>query len=278
MNNTDPKFNTQMNCPVCSSAMHNCFKAEVLGKYQAEYEVCNSCGYLRAHDPHWLEEAYSSAIAQADTGLIARNITIANKLVGVLYWVLKETGNNRYLDVAGGYGMLTRIMRDFGFDFYWSDTYCNNLLARGFEYKQSFGHCRVATAMEVLEHVTNPVSFIEEIFSFSGANSLVFTTELYEGNPPEPNAWWYYSFSTGQHVGFFQRRTLIAIATRLGLYFASKNGIHILSKSIINESLLSMVTGRVGSRIAPLLIRSRLNSKTITDHHLMLDKISKEKR
>lgn len=254
--------------------MHDCFKTEVLDKYQAQYQVCSTCGYLRAHDPHWLEEAYSSAIAQADTGLAMRNVALACKIAPVLYWVLKERGEGRYLDAAGGYGMLTRLMRDFGFDFYWHDKYCNNLLARGFEYKQSYGACHVATAMEVLEHVTDPVFFIEETLAFSGANALLFTTELYEGAPPEPDAWWYYTFSTGQHIGFFQRRTLLAIADRLGLHFASANGIHILSKTAVNERLLGRVTGRWVSLIAPWWVRRCLGSKTISDHHLMLHKNS----
>lgn len=256
--------------------MKACFTAQVLNKYQAHYEVCNECGFLRVHEPHWLEEAYSSAIAQADTGLIMRNIAIADKLAGVLYWLLNERGGGRYLDAAGGYGMLTRLMRDMGFDFYWRDKYCNNLLAVGFEYRQSFGACRAVTAMEVLEHVTDPVLFIEETLAFSGANTLLFTTELYEGAPPEPEAWWYYAFSTGQHIGFFQRRTLAAIAGRLGLHFATANGIHVLSKNAVNERVLGAVTGRWFSRLAPWWVRRRLGSKTMADHHLMLQKIGKD--
>jgi len=150
-------------------------------------------------------------------------------------------------------------------------------LALGFEYSSAIGSCNVVTAMEVLEHVTDPVAFIKEMFSFSGANSLVFTTELYEGEPPKPDAWWYYSFSTGQHIGFFQRRTLVVIAQKLGLYFASANGIHVLTKTPINECLLSIVTGRIGSRLAPFWIRKRLNSKMMTDHYLMLNKINNDK-
>jgi hypothetical protein len=261
-----------MSCPVCSSAMRDCFQTQVLGKYHAQYEVCNACGFLRAHEPHWLEEAYSSAIAVADTGLVARNIDISSKLAGVLYWVLDERGDGRYLDAAGGYGMLTRLMRDMGFDFYWLDKYCNNMLAPGFEYRQSYGACRVVTAMEVLEHVTDPVSFINETFTFSGANVLLFTTELYEGEPPQPDAWWYYAFSTGQHIGFFQRRTLKAIADRLDLFFASANGIHVFSKKPVNERLLGVVTGRWGARIAPWWVRRRMGSKTMADHYLMLQK------
>ena len=262
-----------MACPICSGPMESCFTARVLGKYSAQYEVCNKCGFLRAHAPHWLDEAYSRAIAAADTGLVMRNIALACKLSGVLYWVVGERGEGRYLDVAGGYGMLTRLMRDIGFDFYWSDKYCDNLVALGFEFSHAQRPCRAVTAMEVLEHLTDPAAFVEETLALSGAQTLLFTTELYEGPPPQPNAWWYYAFSTGQHVGFFQRRTLEVLGARLGLHFASANGLHIFSKAVVNERLLRAVTGRLVSRVAPWWIRRRLGSKTMSDHLLMLQRI-----
>lgn len=263
-----------MECSICSSSMEVSFTAQVLGKYPAQYEVCHECGYLRAHEPQWLEEAYSSAIAAADTGLVMRNFSVACKLAGVLYWVLDGRGEGRYLDAAGGYGMLTRLMRDFGFDFYWADKYCNNLLVPGFEYNETIGPCSAVTAIEVFEHLTDPAAFIEETLAFSGAQTLVFTTELYEGSPPQPGDWWYYAFATGQHIGFFQRRTLETLGVRLGLQFSSANGIHIFSKAAVNERQLRAVTGRLASRIAPWWIRRRLGSKTMNDHQMMLEKIS----
>lgn len=253
--------------------MESCFTAQVLGKYSAQYEVCNTCGFLRAHAPHWLDEAYSRAIAAADTGLVVRNIALAHKLAGALYWVVGESGQGRYLDAAGGCGMLTRLMRDLGFDFYWADKYCDNLLALGFEYSHARGACRAVTAMEVLEHLTDPAAFIEETLAHSGAQALLFTTELYQGHPPQPDEWWYYAFSTGQHIGFFQRRTLEVLGARLGLQFASANGLHIFSKAEVNERLLRAITGRWASRVAPWWIRRRLGSKTMSDHELMLQRI-----
>lgn len=263
-----------MECPICSSTMGVSFSALVLNKYQAQYEACSKCGFLRAHEPHWLEEAYSSAIAAADTGLVMRNISIAYKLAGVLYWVFGERGKGHYLDAAGGYGMLVRLMRDLGFDFYWADKYCDNLLAPGFEYSDRLGGCRAVTAMEVMEHLMDPAGFIEETLASSSAQAIIFTTELYEGPPPKPEAWWYYAFATGQHIGFFQRRTLEILGARLGLQFASANGIHILSRTSVNERYLRVVTGRFTSRLAPWWIRRRLGSKTMSDHQLMLQKIS----
>lgn len=246
--------------------MAPCFQAKVLEKYIAQYQVCGSCGFLQAQEPHWLEEAYSSAIVDADTGLVMRNISIACKLSGVLYWSLGNSGRGKHLDIAGGYGMLTRLMRDLGFDFYWIDKYCDNLLARGFEYKRELGECSVVTAMEVLEHLIDPVSFIKETMATSGAHTFVFSTELYEGPPPKPEAWWYYAFPTGQHIGFFQKRTLEILGKQLGLKFFSANGLHIFSKLELNENLLRIVTGRWASRFAPWWVRRRLGSKTMTDH------------
>lgn len=262
-----------MACPICSGMMEACFDAQVLGKYPAHYEVCTGCGFLRAHEPYWLDEAYSSAIAAADTGLAMRNISIACKLAGVLYWITGQRGQGRYLDAAGGYGMLTRLMRDFGFDFYWSDKYCNNLMAPGFEYRQELGACQAVTAMEVLEHLTDPVSFIEETLAFSGAPYLVFSTVLYEGRPPAPDAWWYYSFATGQHIGFFQRKTLEVLAAKLGLQFSSANGIHVFSREAVSERRLDFVTGRWVSPVAPWWVRRCLGSKTQSDHQLMLQNL-----
>ena len=169
--------------------------------------------------------------------------------------------------------MLTRLMRDLGFDFYWADKYCDNLLAPGFEYSHALGGCHAVTAMEVLEHVTDPAAFVEETLDISGAQALLFTTELYEGSPPQPDSWWYYSFATGQHIGFYQRRTLQALGARLDLRFASANGLHIFSKKPINEGLFRMATSHWASRFLPWLIRRRLGSKTMSDHQLMLRKI-----
>jgi len=256
-------------CPICSSEMRHAFEAQVLKKYLAQFEVCDACEYLRARDPHWLDEAYSSAIAAADTGLVMRNISLAFKVASTLFWVLGERGKGQYLDAAGGYGMLTRMMRDLGFDFYWSDKHCENLMARGFEYSPAVGNCEAVTAMEVLEHLTDPLSFVENTLKESGADSLIFTTELYEGAPPAAD-WWYYAFPTGQHIGFFRRSTLEVLGGRLGLQLISANGLHILSRRKLSQNKLFWACRPWLSKGSSLLIRRRLGSKTMDDHLKML--------
>jgi Nif-specific regulatory protein len=40
------------------------------------------------------------------------------------------------VDCAGGYGILVRLLRDYGVNALWSDPYCENVLAKGFESRE----------------------------------------------------------------------------------------------------------------------------------------------
>ncbi|MEI7784012.1 MAG: methyltransferase domain-containing protein [Betaproteobacteria bacterium] len=247
-------------------------KAQVLHKHLAQYENCSECEFIRVQEPFWLEEAYSSAIAAADTGLVMRNVSLAAKVSSSLYWVLGERGDGLYLDAAGGYGMLTRMMRDLGLNFYWSDKYCENLMARGFEYAANLGKCRAVTAMEVMEHLLDPVQFVENLFKETGTESLIFTTELHPGRPPTPD-WWYYAFPTGQHIGFFSQKTLKTIAHRLDLKFFTANGLHIFSRHDLSRIKFYWASRPLIARISSLFVRHQLGSKTMADHQQLMEHI-----
>lgn len=251
-------------CPICSSAMRNVFNAKLLNRYEIGYHQCSECGLLQTEKPYWLDEAYTDAIAEADTGLVMRNFSFASKLAALLYLEFDVKGS--YLDVAGGYGMMARLMRDYGFDYYWEDKFCRNILARGFEADKSANPFVALTAFEVLEHVHDPLAFIQETMQQHGSRTLIFSTELYEGEEPPAKGWWYYAFSTGQHISFYQRKTLEKIGERLGLDFFSLNGVHILTdKAVRSTSLLKIATGRVAPLFA-FWVRRKLGSLTLSDH------------
>ncbi len=256
-------------CKICSSPMNPAFTTIVLGKYEGTFYYCHKCGFLCTHEPYWLEESYSFAIASTDTGLLSRNVAVAGRMAVLLYVFLCERGNGRYLDIAGGYGLLTRLMRDFGFDFYWSDKYCQNLVARGFEYSSDLGGCRAITAIEVLEHVEDPFKFIKDAMEIGQTDTLIFTTELFEGNPPAPDQWWYYSFETGQHISFFKRSTLEILAINLGLHFATNGWLHIFSRKKINRFLFCICTGKLAALMYPL-VRRHLGSLLMDDHNFLV--------
>lgn len=213
-------------CPICRSPTEPAFTARVLYRHDAPFRVCPACGYLHAEHPHWLAEAYSSAIASADTGLVARNLDLAGKLAGLLWGLFG--GEGRVLDTAGGTGLLTRLLRDRGYDVRWEDPYCANQLAVGFEAAPDDDGFEAVTAIEVMEHLPEPLPFIERQLARSRTRTLIFTTELHEGPPPAPD-WWYYAFEMGQHIGFFQRRTLEHLARHFGLQLHSARGVHLLT-------------------------------------------------
>jgi hypothetical protein len=260
-------------CPICASSMAECFRATVLNRHEAIFDLCASCDYLRARRPHWLDEAYTDAISLTDTGLLQRNQAIARQL-RALFAVLGDNPAARYLDFAGGYGVLTRLMRDSGFDFYWSDRYCRNLLAPGFEYRVEMGACRAVTAFEVLEHVEDPRAFVVEAMAAGQADMLVFTTALYAGAPPARD-WWYYSFDTGQHISFFTHKTLARLADVLNLHFTSKRDMHILSRSPLSAARINVALGRLGYVIGEVARRQR-TSKVWPDHLAMSQQLRNE--
>jgi Methyltransferase domain len=253
-----------VNCQICGENMSPAFIATVLCKHEATFDYCESCGFLSARNPHWLEEAYSSAIASTDTGLVMRNISIARRLAVMLYFLMGERGHGHYLDAAGGYGMLTRLMRDYGFDFYWSDKYCENLLSKGFEFSNKKMPVTAVTAFEVLEHVQDPLDFINRTLLEAGSETIIFTTELFEGKPPMPESWWYYAFNAGQHISFYQEKTLRVIADKLGCNLYMNNNFHLITKKHFNPNVYNFVTGRL-AQILSIYVQKKMQSKTFSD-------------
>jgi len=267
---------TGSSCPICQSTLDYVFTATVLRRYDVKYYYCANCGLTKTEDPYWLEEAYQDAVAAADTGLVQRNLAMVSRLSVLLYYGFDPYG--RYADIAGGYGMLVRLMRDIGFDFYWDDKYCRNELARGFEVEPMKGPFTALTAVEVLEHLSDPCGWIQGQLRYYGANSIICTTMTYEGTAPPDRSWWYYSFETGQHISFYQRRTLQFIGQRLGLGYWHLHGLHVLSDNTLrSNTLLTRLLAYPGLSaylLTPLsfYVKRKMNSMTFSDHMDLLKK------
>lgn len=250
-------------CPVCAQGMRAWFRETVLRKYPVQYFYCNGCGLLRTEEPYWLDEAYGSAIAAADTGLLQRNLSIAKVLSVLLFFLFDRRA--RYLDIAGGYGVLTRLMRDAGFDFYWWDKYCPNLFARGFEAEATQPPFTAVTAFEVLEHVPDPLAFVQEALSAAQTRTLIFSTVLFQRTPPKPRDWWYYAFSTGQHIAFYQARTLRVMAQRLGLRAYTAGSFHVFTDRAMNPAVYRLLASRLAFALYPVIAPWQ-SSFTMSDH------------
>jgi hypothetical protein len=257
-----------MLCKICGAPAQLYFTRTVLNRHEVSYFYCASCGFLQTEEPYWLDEAYQNAIANTDTGLVYRN-ELFSRLASVLFfYTLPRDG--KFVDAGGGYGMFVRLMRDIGFDFYWTDIFCQNLLARGFEADTTKPPFVAVTAFEVMEHTPTPMQFIRDTMNRYGSRTLLFSTETFEGEPPAPDAWWYYSFATGQHISFYQRRTLKAIATQLGLHCYSKGMLHMITDRKIHPLVFRLLTTQRVASLLSFVVRRSMRGRMMTDHEVIM--------
>lgn len=254
-----------MICKICGSEAEKKFDVKIMHKYDAEYFYCSKCGFLFVGNPVWLEESYKSAINISDTGIMDRNLHFSQIVSLLIYYIFDK--NKKFIDYAGGYGIFTRLMRDIGFDFYWQDVYCDNLLARGFEFKPELQNkVELLTAFEVFEHLVNPMDEIKKMFDLSG--NIIFSTLLLPDPVPEPGKWWYYGFEHGQHVSFYSPRTLSYIAEKSKLNFYSYKDVHLFSRKKLNYNIFKalILFSKLGLYI---YVKKKMKSKIWEDHTLL---------
>lgn len=248
-------------CRVCGQKAIAVYEGIILGLHRVGYFDCPACGYFQTESPYWLEQAYSSAVNELDTGILLRNLDSLR----VVVMTLLATGrlHGRVLDHAGGYGVLVRLLRDAGVDAYWRDPYCQNLLARGFEGDQE--PFDLITAFEVVEHLVDPVEDLARLLQ--QAPYVLLSTELVPSEGPPAPDWWYLGMEHGQHIGFLRARTLQYVAERLGCEVRSVGSSHhLLARPGVPGAWRGLVKLRRAWR---LVARYGLTPKTMSDFELM---------
>lgn len=252
--------NLSDSCRICAAPARYVFTQPVLGR-EVNYFECARCGYLQTQSPDWLDEAYSRAINDVDTGIMYRNRINIGRVVMTLLACGRLRG--RVIDYAGGYGILVRMLRDAGVDARWRDKYCENVLARGFE--ADFGSGDVLTAFEVFEHLIDPVAELRTMLG--EAPIVLLSTELIAGPGTPSPEWWYLGPEHGQHVGFFRAATLRWMAEHIGCHHATDgNSVHMFSRGPVPAAWQPLL--RV-QRIWPLVARLCLHSKTNSDFEML---------
>lgn len=250
-------------CRVCGAVVAPLWQGHVLD-LNVSYFQCDACGYVQTEKPYWLERAYTEAVNSSDTGIVARNLSNAKIVLATLLTLGKLDG--KVVDFAGGYGILVRLLRDYGVDALWSDQYCQNLVARGFEHRGE--PADLVTAFEAFEHFVEPAKEIDKLLAI--APNILLSTEIIADPPPAQSEWWYYGQEHGQHIGFFRIRTLKKLAQDRGKILLSNGAsYHLITDQPINKKVW-MVMIRA-SNLMPTLLRRRLVPKTWSDHLSMVE-------
>lgn len=249
-----------MDCKICQHKSDKIFSARVLNKYEVDYFYCSFCGFLQTEDPYWLSEAYADSITLSDTGMLERNTFFADHISLVLSISFNREG--KYLDYAGGYGIFTRMMRDIGYDFYWTDLFTKNLVARGFEYSDNLKPIEAITTFETFEHFVHPIEEIEKMLAIS--STIIFSTQLLPEPVPNPDQWWYYVLNHGQHISLYSKKTIEYIAKKYSLNYYSFGTFHIITPKHLNVIFLKFILRFQRFGLRNIILRS-LRSKTFSD-------------
>ncbi len=204
-----------------------------------DYFQCSSCEFIQTEDPFWLKESYLSPINSEDTGIIIRNLLLAKRTSAILFFLFDKNGN--FLDYGAGYGLFVRIMRDYGFNFFWADPFTENLFARSFEYDAKHSNkIELITSFECFEHFADPIKEIENMLSIS--NSILFSTETFISGTPNPDKWNYYYFSHGQHISLFSLSSLRYIAKKFNMnFYTNGKSFHLLTHRSLNNILFNIL-------------------------------------
>lgn len=252
-------MDTLETCRACRNKSSIFLMNGTIFEKEIDYFECQTCGYVQTAEPYWLESAYTNAINASDTGIMWRNQNNAKIVLSTLFILGKLNG--KVVDWAGGYGILVRLLRDYGIDAFWSDMYCENLLAKGFEHTNNGAD--LVTAFEAFEHFLDPQAELDKLLAV--APNVLLSTELVPYPAPPQNAWWYYGKEHGQHIGFFRLTTLEQMAKKHGKHLISDgHSYHLITSQPISIKYWKLI--RRITNFIPNIFTFGLKSKTWDDH------------
>lgn len=214
-----------MSCRACTSPTAVAHPVLVRGR-SVDLQRCPACGMFQFDAPDWLAEAYADPIADLDVGLASRCVELARVTEALVRAC--RLGAARHLDFGGGYGLLTRLVRDRGIDMRHHDPYARNLFAQG-QQGTLDGDYGVITMVEVLEHLTDPFEVLAALTEHCSV--VVVATVLVPPGTTSLQGWWYLIPDLGQHITFPTAGSLAALASRLGWQVATDGvGLHVFSR------------------------------------------------
>ncbi len=228
----------KIKCRLCEQPSSFQFSKKILGKYDISYYECMHCQSLQTEEPFWLDEAYGEGAEKYDTGKASRTLENFFNLPS-LFNLLGVDAATPSVDWGGGGGLLTRLLRDVGYNFFCYDLHLNSEFAQGFQWKKQTAKVQVVTAFEVVEHFSDPSIEWKKLFELN-PDFVICSTEIYRKQRED---WFYLSPLNGQHI-FFYSEIALAIVAESFAYTVYNVGCYLLfcKKPLLSPQLESMVS------------------------------------
>jgi len=238
------------------------FSSAMILDFTATYSICSKCLSVQVDNPVWIERAHSKAISNLDTGLVSRCLS-ASRLISTLLFLEGKTEATG-IDWGGGTGLLTRLLRDQGFQVRSYDKYAKVEHAEGFEasIEEAEKASTFLTSIECFEHLVNPI--VAYKYVTLEKEYFIFTTETIGTPPPDPaeKSWWYFVPESGQHITFASKQGLDEFRKILGFnYLINFGSLHVMSRSRLKFVTRLILGTRAIRSIAFLVIPEILNRR-----------------
>lgn len=235
---------------------------------------CERCGLHEFPAPDWLDAAYTDPIAAIDVGIATRCFYAARVTEALVR--AEKLGRRRHLDYGGGYGLLTRHLRDRGIDMYHQDPLAENLFAQTFEGKVDDDYGAV-TLIEVFEHLSDPLELLETLSR--RAELIIISTVLVPDTAENIADWWYLIPDLGQHITFYTPAALSEMADHVGMNVVTNGlNLHVFSRRPLGSTARRVVKDVRFARFVAraLRLRDRAKPLTETDAESALTALSRE--
>lgn len=215
-----------LRCSICSS---DCFR-KIFAKGEQDFIKCMGCGLIRLHSIPVLDELlrYYDQILETEVGaaFVAEEEMLRATARCHVETVHRYSAGKRWLDIGCGTGLMLEEASKAGFIVEGID------ISQGGIEKARERELRVyrstpeaffpdtpydiVTAFDVIEHVLDPVSFLESV------NRLLRTEGIFVLTTPDTNSLfcrlmgkrWYF-YIPEQHLFYFNRHNLTTLLTRL---------------------------------------------------------------
>ncbi|MBK9130177.1 MAG: class I SAM-dependent methyltransferase [Gammaproteobacteria bacterium] len=238
---------TSVPCPVCGASSapldvvdFNKSCAESWGIHlplcgvPVYYYRCESCGYCHApqfrdwRPEDYRERIYNERYIEVDPDYVEKRPATA--AAGLIQTFGTVAASIRHLDYGSGSGVLSRMLREAGWDSTAYDPYADPDSAL-----DNPGRFDLITAYEIFEHVADVNRLMADISSLLAEDGvLILSTLLSDGfiAPHQRITWWYASPRNG-HISLFSKQSLAILAGRYGFHMGGFSpALHVMWRTV----------------------------------------------
>jgi len=184
---------------------------------RVEYHRCGSCGTIFAPQMcSWPKSEYAAKVYNDKYRLVDPEIS-GTRARRNADWLCKTFGDApaiTHLDYGGSDGLLTQILRAWG----WDSMSYDPMNAEPFPDHQF----NLVTAFEVFEHAPDPQELMRDMERLV-LDVMIFSTALNDG-VEDPIGWWYLAPRNG-HVVLYSKRSLDSLLRRYGFWMVSVDAV-----------------------------------------------------